>query len=266
MSGRISVNPVEKGLVYIIDGANYKSISSGENVVKDLTENDYDANLINDAQWVSDGLGSLRFDGTDDYAFRPYTSGDLYDINTTGEITIDTWVRFDDILGPYNSIVSFGRPFGNHTAGHYQWEIMKLNTNFPSAGGDCRILFAVSNLIDAKGINLITNDGNFNPSTPLPQDNIWFNLTFTYSYSAGDLTPYYNGEGVTGTPSGFISPLASPPQIPAVAYRDLNIGAASDLSGAFSMTGNIASIRIYNRVLSSSEVEQNYRALESRFK
>jgi hypothetical protein len=263
MSGRISINPVESGLVYAIDGANYKSISSGETVVKDLTANDYDANLINDTQWVSDGLGSLRFDGTNDYAFKPYVSGDLYDINITGEITVDVWIRFDDVLDTFGSIVSFGRPYGNNTAGHFQWELQKLNSNFPSAGGECRILIAVSNLTETKIVNLITNDGNFNPSTPPPQNDKWFNIGFSYRYSPEDLVPHYNGEQVNGVPGGV--GLTSPPQIPAVTYQDLNIGAASDLGGSFGMLGNIASIRIYDRVLSSSEIEQNYRALKSRF-
>lgn len=263
MSGRISINPVESGLVYAIDGANYKSISSGETVVKDLTANDYDANLINDTQWVSDGLGSLRFDGTNDYAFKPYVSGDLYDINITGEITVDVWVRFDDVLDPQGSIVSFGRPYGNNSAGHYQWELMKLNSNYPSAGGECRILFSVSNLTDITRVNLITNDGNFNPINSLPpQNNVWFNLTFTYETLTNNITSHYNGESVGGD---YLNNITTTPQIPAVTYQDLNIGAASDLGGSFGMLGNIASIRIYDRVLSSSEIEQNYRALKSRF-
>lgn len=265
MAFHYSPRIVEDGLVYMIDGSNYKSISAGETVVKDLTKNDYDANLINDTQWVSDGLGSLRLDGTDDYAFRPYTSGDLYDINITGEITIDIWVRFDNVLDPYGSIVSFGRPYGNHTAGHYQWELMKANTNFPSTGGECRIIMSISNLTNIKSINLITNDINFNPSTPPPQNNKWFNLTFTYNYSTDDLVSYYNSEKVIGTPGVSSTGLTSPPQIPAVTYRDLNIGAASDLNGAFSMNGNIASIKIYNRTLSQAEVTQNHRAMQKRF-
>ena len=257
-------NIVRDGLVFYVDGANYKSIVSGDTTWGDITINEYDVNFVNDTQYEDVNKGSVRFDGTDDYAFRPYVSGDLYDINITSGITVDVWVKFDDVLDPYGSIVSFGKPYGNNTAGHYQWEMMKLNSNYPSAGGECRILMAVSNLTENKVVNLITNDGNFNPSTPPPQNGKWFNIGFSYNYSPEDLVPYYNGEQVNGLFTG--AGLTSPPQIPAVTYQDLNVGAASDLGGDFAMRGNIASIKIYNRVLTPQEVSQNYNALQSRFR
>lgn len=257
-------NIVKDGLVFYVDGANYKSIVSGDTTWGDITINEYGVNFVNDTQYEDVNKGSVRFDGTDDYAFRPYVSGDLYDINITSGITVDVWVKFDDVLDIYGSIVSFGRPYGNSTAGQYQWEMMKLNSNFPSEGGECRILMAVSNLTENKVVNLITNDGNFNPSTPPPQNDKWFNIGFSYNYSPEDLVPYYNGEQVNGVFTGV--GLTSPPQIPAVTYQDLNVGAASDLGGDFSMRGNIASIKIYNRVLTPQEVTQNYNALKSRFR
>ena len=263
MSFHYSPKIVKDGLVFYVDGANYKSIVSGDTTWGDITINEYDVNFVNDTQYEDVNKGSVRFDGTDDYAFRPYVSGDLYDINITSGITVDVWVKFDDVLDIYGSIVSFGRPYGNNTAGQYQWEMMKLNSNFPSAGGECRLLMAVSNLTENKVVNLITNDGNFNPSTPPPQNDKWFNIGFSYNYSPEDLVPYYNGEQVNGLFTG--AGLTSPPQIPAVTYQDLNVGAASDLGGDFAMRGNIASIKIYNRVLTPQEVSQNYNTLKSRY-
>jgi len=263
MSFHYSPKIVKDGLVFYVDGANYKSIVSGDTTWGDITINEYDVNFVNDTQYEDVNKGSVRFDGTDDYAFRPYVSGDLYDINITSGITVDVWVKFDDVLDIYGSIVSFGRPYGNNTAGQYQWEMMKLNSNFPSAGGECRLLMAVSNLTENKVVNLITNDGNFNPSTPPPQNGKWFNIGFSYNYSPEDLVPYYNGEQVNGLFTG--AGLTSPPQIPAVTYQDLNVGAASDSGGDFSMRGNIASIKIYNRVLTPQEVSQNYNTLKRRF-
>jgi len=257
-------NIVRNGLVLYLDGSNYKSIVSGDTTWYDIEKfPSYNMTLTNGATYENVNKGSVRFDGTDDYAFRPYVSGDLYDININSGITVDVWVKFDDVLDPYGSIVSFGRPYGNNTAGHFQWEMIKLNSNFPSAGGECRIYMAVCNLTEIKGVSLITNDGNFNPSTSPPQNDKWFNIGFSYNYSPEDLVPYYNGEQVNGAFAGV--GLTSPPQIPAVTYQDLNIGAASDLGGDFSMRGNIASIKIYNRVLTPNEVLQNHNALKSRF-
>jgi len=257
-------NIVRNGLVLYLDGSNYKSIVSGDTTWNDIEKfPSYNMTLTNGAAYENINKGSVRFDGTDDYAVRPYVSGDLYDINITSAITVDVWVRFDDVLDPQGSIISFGRPYGNRAAGHYQWEMIKLNTNYPSTGGECRIFFSVSNLTEFLTFNQITNDGNFNPSTPPPQNNVWFNIIYTYVYSPEELLCYYNGEGVGGTYFG--GGLTSPPQIPAIAYQDLNIGAASDLGGSFAMAGNIASVKIYNRVLTPQEVAQNYNALKPRF-
>ena len=258
-------NIVRNGLVLYLDGSNYKSIVSGDTTWNDIEKfPSYNMTLTNGATYENINKGSVGFDGTNDYAVRPYVSGDLYDINITSAITVDVWVKFDDVLDPQGSIISFGRPYGNATAGHYQWEMIKLNTNYPSTGGECRITMAVSNLTETKAVNLITNDGNFNPSTPPPQNGKWFNIGFSYNYSPEDLVPYYNGEQVNGVFTGV--GLTSPPQIPAVAYQDLNVGAASDLGGDFAMRGNIGSIKIYNRVLTPQEVTQNYNALKSRFR
>jgi hypothetical protein len=256
-------NIVRNGLVLYLDGSNYKSIVSGDTTWNDIEKfPSYNMTLTNGAAYENINKGSVRFDGTDDYAVRPYVSGDLYDINITSAITVDVWVRFDDVLDIYGSVISFGRPYGNRTAGHFQWELIKLNTNYPSTGGECRIFFAISNLAETVAVNQITNDGNFNPSTPPPQDNVWMNLTYTYIYSPESLVAYYNGENAGGAYTGA---LTSPPQIPAIAYQDLNIGAASDLGGSFAMAGNIASVKIYNRVLTPQEVAQNYNALKPRF-
>lgn len=256
-------NIVRNGLVLYLDGSNYKSIVSGGTTWNDIEKfPSYNMTLTNGATYENVNKGSVGFDGTNDYAVRPYVSGDLYDINITSAITIDVWVRFDDVLDIYGSVISFGRPYGNRTAGHFQWELIKLNTNYPSTGGECRIFFAISNLAETVAVNQITNDGNFNPSTPPPQDNVWMNLTYTYIYSPESLVAYYNGENAGGAYTGA---LTSPPQIPAIAYQDLNIGAASDLGGSFAMAGNIASVKIYNRVLTPQEITQNYNALKPRF-
>lgn len=259
-----SANIVRNGLVLYLDGSNYKSIVSGDTTWYDIEKfPSYNMTLTNGATYENVNKGSVRFDGTDDYAFRPYVSGDLYDINITSAITVDVWVKFDDVLDTFGSIISFGRPYGNATAGHYQWELIKLNTNYPSTGGECRIIISISNLTETKQVNLITNDGNFNPSTSPPQNDKWFNICFSYNYSPEDLVPYYNGEQVNGA---FVGGLTSPPQIPAVTFQDLNIGAASDLGGGFAMAGNISSVKIYNRVLTPQEIVQNYNALKSRFR
>ena len=250
---------VTDGLILYLDAANEKSITSGSTTWYDLKKfPSYDITFYNDTKYVDGDKGSIRFDGANDYANRPYVTGDLYDINLTNQITIDVWVKWDNILRATDSVISFGRPFGNNTLGHYQWEFMKSN----SVGGtQFRGIFAVSNTTQTYVFNQVTNDGFFTPNTPI-ESYRWYNFLYTYNFSTGSIIGYVNGEDAGGTVAG-VNP--SSLQIPAVAQRHLCIGGATDIPGFNSMLGNIGVIKIYNKVLTPEEVLQNYNALKSRY-
>jgi hypothetical protein len=249
-------NVVINGLVFYLDAANEKSIVSGQTIWNNLTINNYDATLFNDAKYVSTNLGSIRFDGTNDYCSIPYDSGIPYDINLTGEITLDVWLKWDDITRNLDGGIAYGKIFGNNTAGHYQWEFCKL-----VSGGQFRSFFAISNLTNNMFLNQITNDGFFLPNTTI-QNNKWFNFLYTYNFSTGTIKGYVNGTDAGGV---IVGTNPSSIQTPSASFRSLSIGADAPASGLYSMLGDIASIKIYNRVLSSSEILQNFNASRSRF-
>lgn len=249
-------NVVTNGLVFYLDAANQKSIVSGQTIWDNLTINNYDATLFNDAKYVSTNLGSIRFDGTNDYGSVTYDANIPYDINLTGEITLDVWIKWDDITRNLDGGIAYGRIFGNHTAGHYQWEFCKL-----VSGGQFRSFFAVSNLTGNMYINQVANDGFFLPNTTI-SNNKWFNFLYTYKFSTGAIKGYVNGSDAGGVIVG-TNPTSI--QTPAVGSRSMGIGGEANASGAFSMLGDIASIKIYNRVLSSFEILQNFNATRSRF-
>lgn len=258
MSGNVAPKIVTDGLVLYLDAANKKSITSGSTVWYDLKKFPlYDVTLYNDTKYVDGNKGSIRFDGTDDYASRTYISGDLYDINLTGEITVDVWIKWDDILRSSESVVAFGRPFGGNTAGQYQWQFIKTN----NGAGQFRGIFAVSNTTQVYALNQISNDGFFTPNTPI-QNNKWYNFLYTYNFSNGNMVGYVNGENAGGTIAGVNPPSL---QIPVVSHRFLSIGAQSNPAGFFSMLGNIGVIKVYNKVLTSKEILQNFNAHKGRF-
>jgi hypothetical protein len=259
MSFNFSPKIVTNDLIFYVDAANTKSYISGSTIWYDLDKNpSYDITFFNGVGFDSSNNGSIRFDGTDDYANRTFTSGDLYDINLTGEITLDIWIKWDNVLRSSESAIAFGRPFGDNTSGQYQWQFIKSN----NGAGQFRGIFAVSNTVNVYALNQITNDGFFNPNTPI-QNNTWYNFLYTYKLSNGDVKGYVNGEDAGGTIVG-TNPASL--EIPVVSHRFLSIGAQSNPAGFFSMLGNIGSIKIYNRILSEEEIKQNYNAIKSRYR
>ena len=84
-------------------------------------------------------------------------------------------------------------------------------------------------------------------------DGIWH---YIVSKREGSTHTIY-GDGITNTISGTVSTTA-------VNTANVLIG-RSDQPGIDSMTGNIASVQIYNRALTASEVLQNYNSTKARF-
>jgi hypothetical protein len=81
--------------------------------------------------------------------------------------------------------------------------------------------------------------------------NAWNNICYTYRQSSGAASIYKNGvlQG-SGTISSFIG--------------TTNILIGRSLGGGY-FIGNGSNYKIYNRVLSATEIQQNYNALKSRF-
>jgi hypothetical protein len=92
--------------------------------------------------------------------------------------------------------------------------------------------------------------------------NTWHCAAITYAGGTNTSTTYYNGTptGLSrtfggGNPTGFIGVM-----------NNVNIGRGFHLGGGERIfTGRVSSVCIYNRALSSSEVQQNYNATKGRY-
>jgi hypothetical protein len=87
--------------------------------------------------------------------------------------------------------------------------------------------------------------------------NTWYNAVITWT--SGSANTYLNGVPVTvnaSTPSGFVN-----------VFNNVVIGKGFHLDSAStrSFTGKIPSVQIYNRVLTPTEVQQNFSATRSRY-
>jgi hypothetical protein len=101
---------------------------------------------------------------------------------------------------------------------------------------------------------MYANDTDFTVSTPTGS---WYNIVFTYNNSNPYAKQMYiNGVAVSGTPQQAQSAYAGNG-----AFR---LGATYSSGGNYG-NGSYAGMKIYNRILSALEVQQNYNAISSRF-
>jgi hypothetical protein len=87
----ISYNPrtITDGLVLCLDAANRKSYPGSGTTWTDLSGRGNTGTLTNGVGYSGDNLGSLSFDGVNDYISTPITG-------TFSQITFDFWGFFDD--------------------------------------------------------------------------------------------------------------------------------------------------------------------------
>ena len=81
---------ITDGLVLNLDAGNTLSYPGSGTDWFDLTSNDNDGVLLNGASYITDGGGSISFDGVNDYAL-------IYNSNTinTVSVTVSMWIKFN---------------------------------------------------------------------------------------------------------------------------------------------------------------------------
>jgi hypothetical protein len=164
----------------------------------------------------------MTFDGTNDGINLGASS--VFN-RFTGEFTIDTWVRRSNLGTTWGNII--GDYYTNSTANPLEWQIMMSSSGYLN----------VYNVTNGYIINPITS--GFGPNT-------WVNVVL--SRVGTTLSLYAN--------SNLISSVTNTTTFGS-ATGTLRIGIDGDgISEPF--TGDISSVKIYNRGLTSSEVLNNY--------
>ena len=83
---------ITDGLILNLDAGNTSSYPGTGTDWFDLTSNDNDATLINGASYITDGGGSISFDGVNDYALIQNS-----DTINTVSVTVSMWVKFNHV-------------------------------------------------------------------------------------------------------------------------------------------------------------------------
>ena len=193
----------------------------------DSSGNGNTGTLTNGPTWTTDskvGSGALEFDGVNDYV----TMGAPSSLNITGAVTVSAWIN-PLSSGLNRNVLTKGSGAGSGSGGS-QYDLVDLGSN--------RFRFLVSN--GTASISSLTGSGG-------APNNKWTHLVGVYD--GVDTTQFYlNGVQVgTNTLVGFGGVLNS--------KGNFAIGGSG---GANVFNGSIDDVRVYNRKLSASEIQELY--------
>jgi hypothetical protein len=224
---------ITNGLVMNLDAGFTPSYPTTETTWYDVSSTGNNGTLTNGPTYSSSNGGSIVFDGVDDYANNSNPSS-LQNQN----LTVSMWIKPSTATNEITTIVDY-----NHCSGCnwvVQSEDATSNRNYYFGYRSTSNVWEPSNGIGGgKGVQL----SNF----------VWQNLVFTK-----------NGTSIIGYLNG-IQTYSATAGSPTILYLtgNLKLGAGSCDSRQFN--GNMSNTQIYNRVLSATEVLQNYNAQKSRF-
>lgn len=253
-------NIVTNGLVLNLDAANPRSYLPPYNGTTwfNLASNSNNGTLTNGPTYNSANGGSIVFDGIDEYV--NLGDNDLFSFTSGGGVdipfSISAWIRLSaygtGVAGYSALIFKSQEPSANNW--QREWTFSHNNT--------LGFVFSVYT-VEPLGGNRIGRTNN--SVIPL---NTWRHLTATYNASktVSGITLYMNGvqqsttDLITGTYTGMINTTTT------VEFgRQYSYSMFSGGDGGL-LNGNISSVQIYrNKVLSASEVNQNFQATRARF-
>ena len=230
MSSKCGPDINENGLVLFLDAANRLSYPGSGTAWSDLSGNSNTGTLTNGPTFSAGNMGSIVFDGTNDWINLP-TAGFG---GTT--FSIDFWIKFNAT--------------GN---GSYWWTIANSGGDNP----ELRLMFDSSNKL--KYIWYDTSAYIINSfSQATLTVGTWYHITNTTQNN--DYKFYING----AIDSSFTGTTYNGGTLACHSIGTYNLyGTSPGYGGYTSMS--LGSYKFYNRVLSSSEVLQNYNATKSRF-
>lgn len=242
MSGRILNKIVTDKLLLYVDGANSNCYVSGSTTLYNLVNNDV-GSLVNGITYNTNNNGSFVLDGVNDYIDM---GNKIPSLLPSYPLSIDIWVWPSST----NGVVGIFSTANDTPATTYYGFSIQMNT--PLSNGKYYIF---ANIGDGFGRGA-TNRRSFQTSTQVLVADTWNHIVATVD-SGPTFQIYLNGVLQNGLNSGSGGPInwgfGTTTQIgPSTGY------------GAV-LNGKVSNVKVYNKLLSQSEVTQNYNALKGRF-
>jgi len=219
---------VTEGLVLHLDAADPKSYPGSGTTWFDLSGNGNHGTLINDIEYSSNGLGTLLIDHGE-YVNIPYSSGFDFD-----------YITFEYVVKPGQQV--HVRPFVNRsTAGSGQVHPWRLTMADPAGS-----TFEFQALVNGEWQIL--------ESTTLFETDKFYHVAATYDGTIANL--YVNGVVEDSlSVSGVIDKTTA----------NIEIGRNNYYSPDRYAKQDSGTLRLYNRALTPSEIEQNFNATRERY-
>lgn len=260
MSFSYSPKLTTNGLILYLDAANTRSYSGTGVNWNDLTVNQNISTLTNGPTFSSSNMGIFSFDGTNDYA-EITTKDSSLEFQPTQPYSVFVWFR-----GPSAQTTAIVSNMNDNGSTFPGWDLM---FNQGEAANTIAMHLISNWQLNAIKISVTYNfTANLNRwiffgytydgSCPVSSANVLSSVNF---YFNGDL--YTTGKTIRVPDDGFNS---SSETITYETNQRFRV-AARWRSGSFAIPASISisNVQIYNRVLSSTEVLQNYNALKGRF-
>ena len=216
------------GLVLCLDAANTKSYPGTGTTWFDMSGNSNNGTLTNGLAFDSANIGSMSFDGVNDYFNITQPS---ITTSPTQQFSIEMWIKPDLNLVSDSIIVS------PNSAGidHFIWYSPSVQN----------VDFRITELGD------VNNRSRQSQANSVPKG-IWSHLVFTMNNL--NMKIYVNGS----ISAEYIE------TIPIALWNDYwRIG--SRANGTFFYNGLLSNIKVYNKELNAVEIKQNFNATRGRY-
>jgi hypothetical protein len=228
-------NIITRGLILHLDASTMESYPGSGNTWFDLSNTGNDGTLTNSPTYSSTDGGIITFNGSNNYIYR----GNFINPPTTN-FTMNAIVKFLDTGAGGRYIMALGRDIGTNGG-------MALIAYGYSSANSGQIIFELGSAFGRVSSGIIPTTG------------IWYDLTATAN---GTSTKFYVNGVLKNTGTQSTGQIAFSPGLSIGSYLN---SAIPPVAGNPFFYGNIASVKIYNRELSDTEVLQNYNAQKARF-
>ena len=219
---------VTDGLVLYLDAANTKSYPGSGTTWTDISGKSNNGTLTNGPTFDSGNKGTIVFDGSNDYVSE--TSG-LSDSLLQGDWSISFWANFD--------VVNTGNSTNDKPLLHHGSSATRKGLHITNRSSVIRY-------------GLYSDDID---STQSLTADTWYNFVCTLNNTSYLKQIYMNGLlDNSGTGGGAYTGTGS----------NTRIGGKVMFFGSY-FDGNMSNVSAYNRVLTATEVKQNYDALKWRY-
>lgn len=231
-----------QGLVINLDAADINSYPGSGTTWYDLSGNGNNASLVNGLAYTSVNKGEVFMDGGDEYIRIP-PSSNLTSYFSTSSFTVETVVRSTNVTYPQS---------------RHPFYVNGTVTSTPNRG------WSVGHASSTSTLEVRVSDGT-NISNTLIAHTVSeatpYHRVFTVDRAVGCVTKYYVNSLLYGTHNA--STVVG--SIYDGTTTDFETGVVLGYVWGWRYIGGVSLIRVYNRVLTLAEIQQNYNATKNRF-